>query len=112
VLLVSAVLIAPWRSLIYVGVVTALTGLCGVVYILWVMHRARWLTVYTGISRTGRGTRSSPLWGYGAISAGAITLAASPVGALFIIAGGIVLLVFIGIRNAWDTVTYIAIKRL
>jgi hypothetical protein len=29
--------------------------------------------------------------------------------ALFVLAGGVGLLIFIGIRNAWDTVTYIAI---
>jgi len=42
---------------------------------------------------------------------GAIALAAVPVQALFILAGGVMLLIFIGIRNAWDSVTYIAIDR-
>ncbi len=30
------------------------------------------------------------------------------VDALFVLAGGVVLLIFIGIRNAWDIVTFIA----
>jgi len=46
-LLVSAVLSAPWPSLVSAGVVAALIGLCGVVYILRVMYRTRRLTMYT-----------------------------------------------------------------
>ena len=52
-----------------------------------------------------------PFGAYGAISAGAIALAAVPVQALFTIAGGVMLLIFIGIRNAWDVVTYIATRQ-
>ena len=111
-LLVSAVLSAPWRSLVHPGVVVALIGLYGVAYILRVMHRTRRLTVYTADLEDWTWYTILPFVAYGAISAGAIALAtAASVQALFIVAGGVVLLVFIGIRNAWDIVTYIAIKR-
>jgi hypothetical protein len=33
-----------------------------------------------------------------------------PIPALFVIAAGTVLLLFIGIHNAWDNVTYMAIE--
>ena len=110
-LLVSAVLIAPWRSLVHAAVVAALIGLYGVVYILRVMYRTRRLTVYTADFEDWTWYTILPFVAYGAISAGAIALAAVPVQALFILAGGVVLLIFIGIRNAWDIVTYLAIKR-
>ncbi len=112
-LLVSAVLIAPWRSLVHVGVVVALIGLSGVTYILRVMHRTRRLklTAYTADVEDWIWYTILPFVAYGTISAGAIALAAAPVPALFILAGGVVLLIFIGIRNAWDIVTYIAIER-
>jgi len=35
-----------------------------------------------------------------------------PVPALFIVGGASVLLVFIGIHNAWDTVSHVTIQRL
>ena len=110
-LLVSAVLIAPWRSLVHAAVVVAFIGLSGVAYILRVMHRTRRLTFYTADFEDWMWYTILPFVAYGAISAGAIALAAAPVQALFILAGGVVLLIFIGIRNAWDIVTYIAIVR-
>jgi len=110
-LLVSAVLVAPWPSLVHAGVVVALIGLCGAVYILRVMHRTRRLTMYTADLEDWMWYTILPFVAYGAISAGAIALAASQVQALFILAGGVVLLIFIGIRNAWDIVMYIAIVR-
>jgi len=112
-LLVSAVLIAPWRSLVHAGVVVALIGLSGVAYILRVMHRARRLklTTYTADLEDWTWYTILPFVAYGTISASAIALPTAPVQALFTLAGGVVLLVFIGIRNAWDIVTYIAIER-
>ena len=110
-LLVSAVLIAPWRSLVHAAAVAALIGLFGIAYILRVMHRTRRLTIYTADFEDWIWFTVLPFVAYGAISAGAIALAAAPVQALFILAGGVVLLLFIGIRNAWDIVTYLAIVR-
>jgi hypothetical protein len=110
-LLISAVLIAPWRSLVHAGVVVALIGLVGVVYILRVMYRTRRLSFYTADIEDWMWYTILPFVAHGAISAGAIALAAAPVQALFILAGGVVLLIFVGIRNAWDIVTYITIVR-
>lgn len=50
-----------------------------------------------------------PLFSYGAILGGAITLSAFSAQALFAIGGAAVLMIFIGIHNAWDIVTFIAI---
>jgi hypothetical protein len=110
VLLVSAVLLAPWRSLVHPGVVVSLIGLSGVAYVLRVMHRTTRLTIYTADLEDWAWFSILPLVAYGAMTAGAIALAAAPLQALFIIAGVVVLLIFIGIRNAWDIVTYIAIR--
>ena len=110
-MLVSAVLLAPWHSPIHAGVVVALIGLYGVAYILRVMHRARRLTFYTADLEDWIWFTILPFVAYGAISAGAIALAGAPVRALFIIAGGVLLLIFIGIRDAWDVVTYLMIRR-
>lgn len=108
-LFVSAVLNAPWRSLIQAAVLIGLAGLYGVVYILRVMHRTKSLTAYVPDLEDWTFYTMLPFIAYGAIFAGAIALPAVPVQALFALAGAVVLLIFTGIRNAWDIVTYIAI---
>ena len=52
-----------------------------------------------------------PLVSYTALVATAIVLPGNPAPALFVIGTATVLLLFIGIHNAWDAVTYIAIER-
>ena len=42
--------------------------------------------------------------------AGAIALAKAPEQSLYAIAAGVLLLIFVGIRNAWDVVTFLAIE--
>lgn len=110
-LFVSGTLTAPWDSLVHAGVLVALIGLGGVAYILRVMRRARRLTVYTPDTEDWIWYSILPLGAYGALSAGAIGLAVVPAPALFVLAGGAMLLIFTGIRNAWDVVTYIAVTR-
>jgi len=109
--MVSAVLSAPWRSLVHAGAAAALIGLAGVAYVLRVMHRTRRLTIYTADVEDWAWYTMLPFVAYGAISASATDLGADPVRALFILAAGVVLLIFIGIRNAWDVVTYLAVSR-
>ncbi len=109
-LLVSAVLCAPWRSLLGTGTLLGLTGLWGVVYIIHVMCQARRLSVYSPDLEDWIWYTILPLVAYGAIFAGAIVLFVVPEEALFALAGGVVLLTFIGIRNAWDIVTYIVLE--
>lgn len=107
-LFVSAVLSAPWHLLIHAAVLIGVAGLFGVVYIVRVMFRTARLTTYTPDSEDWTWYTILPFIGYGALFAGAIALPALPAKALFVIAGGVVLLIFIGIRNAWDVVTFIA----
>jgi hypothetical protein len=49
-----------------------------------------------------------PLVAYGVIMIAAIALFTLVVKALFAVGGGVVLLLLIGIRNAWDVVTFLA----
>jgi hypothetical protein len=108
-LLVSAILSVPWRSLVHPATLLGLIGLFGVVYVLRLMYRTRRLTMYSADLEDWAWYTILPLLAYGAILAGAIVLPANPVVALFVLAAGVVLLIFIGIRNAWDIVTFIAI---
>jgi hypothetical protein len=110
-LLVSAVLSAPWPSLVGTSTILGLTGLCGAGYTLRVAHHARRQTRYRPDLEDWVWYAVLPLVGYTVIGAAAIRLPAGPTVALFALAGVTVLLLFIGIHNAWDAVTYHVIER-
>jgi hypothetical protein len=108
-LFISAVLSAPWSGLITPAIVLALAGVYGIVYLLRVTHRTRRLSNYNPDIEDWAWYSVLPFFAYGAILAGAILLAFIPAKGLFVLAGGVLGLIFIGIRNAWDVVTFIAI---
>jgi hypothetical protein len=110
-LLVSAILCAPWPSLAYPAWLLAIFGLYALVYVSRVWFLARRFTAYTPDLEDWIFYTVLPLVGYGAIFIGAIMLDAAPRVAPFVLAGGVLSLIFIGIRNAWDVVTYIAVGR-
>jgi hypothetical protein len=107
-LLVSAILCAPWRSLVYVAVIVGLVGCYGILYLARVARRAKRLTRYTADLDDWMWYTILPLLAYGALLAGAVALNAVPRDALFALAGGVLSLIFIGIRNSWDVVTFLA----
>src|SRR5215472_12673583 len=106
-LLIAALLSAPWPALWPVGLLLGLSGLGGMIYVLIVMRRARRQTHYQPVLEDWLWHTVFPLVSYAALLVAAILLPGYPVPALFIIAAGTLLLLFIGIHNAWDNVTYI-----
>jgi hypothetical protein len=114
VLLVSAILCAPWHSLAWVALLIGLIGLWGVVYslrvILRVIFRIRQQHVYTPDLEDWTWYTILPFVVYVIFLTGAITMALHPALGLFILAAAVIFLIFIGIRNAWDTVTFLAIR--
>jgi len=106
-LLVSAIVSAPWHRLGSAGVALACCGACGIVYTLIVTNRAR-RTTYRPVFEDWLWHVILPLIVYADLLVAAIALQGSPGPALFAIAGGILILLFAGIHNAWDTATYIA----
>jgi hypothetical protein len=109
VLLVSAVLSAPWPDLQGAAIVTGITGLAGVVYSAIVIRRARRTTTYKPEMEDWIWHCALPLIGYGTLFVSSIALDYYHVLALFGVAVFSLLLLFIGIHNAWDTVTYVTI---
>ncbi|HLJ84770.1 MAG TPA: hypothetical protein VKT51_11400 [Candidatus Eremiobacteraceae bacterium] len=109
-LLVSAILSAPWPSLAYPASLLAIAGILADLYILRVWLITKRFKDYTPDFEDWIFYTILPLAAYSVILAGAIMLNSSPV-APFALAAAALLLIFIGIRNAWDVVTYIAIER-
>ncbi|MGA8097307.1 MAG: hypothetical protein WB810_01475 [Candidatus Cybelea sp.] len=108
--LISAILCAPWHSLILPGVSVALVGVYGLVYVTRIMFRTRRLSAYTADLEDWIWYIVMPFGAYGVVAAGAIAYPMVSVKALFAVGGGVVTLIFIGIRNAWDIVTYLALR--
>lgn len=109
-LLISAILVAPWRATTHPAALVALAGLSGIVYVARVTYLARGLTTYVPDLEDWAWYIILPFAAYGAIFFGALGLFVLPLKALFVVAGAIVLLIFVGIRNAWDVVTFLAIR--
>ena len=107
IMLLSANFLAPWHWIWHAAVVAGAIGLYGVGHILKVMFMTRRLQTYTPDLEDWTWFSILPFVSYAAIVAGAILLFSNPRTALFVVAGGIVLLLLIGIRNSWDVVTFI-----
>jgi hypothetical protein len=110
-LLISAIVCAPWHGLAGVAICLGICGAGGVIYTLRVIRHARTQTGYSPDFGDWMWFVAHPFTAYLALLVGAIVLPWHPVLALFLVAGMALLLLFIGIHNAWDTVTYIAITR-
>jgi len=106
-LLVSALLSAPWHSLTPVTVALGICGFLGVFY-GWVTIRRARLSVYQPVWQDWVWHTVVPMIAYAVLLVSSLLLPAYPGRALFLIAAVALLLLFIGIHNAWDTVTFIA----
>ncbi len=80
-------------------------------YLVIVVRRARRQTDYNPVLEDWLWHTVLPLVSYTALVVAAILLPGNPVPTLFVIGAVTVLLLFISIHNAWDTVTYVAIER-
>jgi len=78
--------------------------------VIIVLRRARRQTDYEPVLEDWLWHIVFPLVSYTTLLVAAIVLPGYPAPALFVIAAATVLLLFIGIHNAWDNVTYIALE--
>lgn len=109
-LLVSAIGSAPWPSLFSAANAFAFCGAAGVVYAASVIKRAASQTGYKPDPADWFWYAALPLGAYTALTAAAISLPRYRAEPLFVIAAATLLLLFAGIHNAWDTVTYVAVS--
>jgi drug/metabolite transporter (DMT)-like permease len=111
-LLVSSVLSAPWPSLSITGIALGICGCFGVGYAVVVIRRGRRQTTYQLVMEDWVWHMALPLIAYTALLGAALTLSRHVLVSLFVVAGTALLLLFIGIHNAWDAVTYIALDHV
>jgi len=104
VLLLAAIAAAPWHAMRGASVLWGSIGLLGVGYSIIVARRLRTQNAYQPVFEDWLFHLLLPFAAYGML--GVSALAAGSRGALFTIGAATLLLLFIGIHNAWDAVTY------
>jgi hypothetical protein len=113
VLLLSAFLSAPWHAATGPAVFCGILGAAGITYSILVARRMRTQTAYKPVFEDWLFHFVLPSIAYAALVGSGFAVASHATAGLFLVAAASVLLLFIGIHNAWDAVTYhvIAIAR-
>jgi len=107
VLLLSALLSAPWDGIGTVAIVWGLVGLGGIMYAVVVARRMRAQTVYKPVFEDWLFHVLLPLAAYAMLAGSAFAARSHARPALFLVGAAALLLLFVGIHNAWDTVTHL-----
>jgi hypothetical protein len=106
VLGLAAMLCAPWDGIGAPTIICGLTGIGGVVYAIIVTRRMRGQSAYRPEFEDWLFHVLLPLAAYLMLGVSAYGARSHAREALFGVAGAALLLLFIGIHNAWDAVTY------
>lgn len=106
VLLLSAIISAPWRTFTGPVVLWGLLGLTGFVYEIIVIRRMRNQTVYKPQFEDWLFHFFVPFVAYAILGASAYAARANGYEAMLAAGAAALLLLFTGIHNAWDAVTY------
>jgi len=105
-LLLSAVLRVPWPNITAVAVASLVIGLFGIAYSAIVFRRMRQQTAYRPDAEDWFYFAGLPFAGYVVLTVSAAGMLYRNGVALFGIGAAALILLFTGIHNAWDTVTY------
>ncbi|HJX91567.1 MAG TPA: hypothetical protein VJ372_13785 [Pyrinomonadaceae bacterium] len=109
VLLISAIMSAPWQGLSWVRLVLGTCAIVGVIYGIIVLRRAGAQMNYKPVWEDWLWHAVLPLIAYTLLLLSSVLIRSYTQRTLFVIATVALLLLFVGIHNAWDTVTYIAL---
>jgi len=111
VLLLSAILTTPWRSLVGVAAALGVCGAAGLIYAAIVWRRAVRQKDYDPVTEDWIWHVVLPFLAYGLLAGAAVAIPLRATSALFAVGAASLLLLFIGIHNAWDTVTYLMLEQ-
>ena len=106
VLLISAILNVPWGAIMAASVLWSIVGMAGIVYAVVVARRMRTQAAYRPVLEDWMFHAMLPLAAYAALALSALFAGSNPAGALLCVGASSLLLLFIGIHNAWDSATY------
>ena len=98
----------PWQAISSAGLALGTCGVAGIGYMAIVVRRARRQTGYAPVLEDWLWHCIFPLIAYVTLLLTALVLRRDPPRCLLVIGATALLLLFSGIHNAWDSVTYIA----
>lgn len=105
-LLLSALIRAPWKAVTPVAVLWGLVGLSGVAYAFIIARRMRAQTTYRPEFEDWLFHVLLPFAAYAVLALSTLAAPSHMGEALFGVGASALMLLFIGIHNAWDAVTY------
>ncbi|HEV8400273.1 MAG TPA: hypothetical protein VGQ18_10590 [Gemmatimonadales bacterium] len=111
VLLISAVLSAPWPNLQQASVGVGLGALAGLVYMVIVLRRLLQPTTYAKVMEDWVWHGALPFVAYVALLFAHMGLRHEEGWGLYAVGGATLLLLSVGIHNAWDTVVYMVVSQ-
>jgi|SRR5215467_526547 len=111
-LLLSAVLRVPWHSIGAFAIVWAIVGVAGIAYGVVVARRMRRQDAYQPVLEDWLFHPVLPVAAYALLAVSALAASSHEREALFGVATAVLLLLFIGIHNAWDAVAYHVLVRV
>ena len=106
VLFLSAIVSAPWHGIGPAAILWGLIGFGGIIYSIIVTRRLRVQIAYKPVLEDWLFHVLLPIAAYAAMAVSACVACSHERPALFLVAASALLLLFIGIHNAWDIVTY------
>lgn len=106
VFFLSALIRAPWKTLTSIAAIWGIFGLIGVVYSVIVARRMRTQSTYKPVFEDWLFHVWLPLITYAILAVSTFVVSSYTRETLFGVGASTLLLLFIGIHNSWDTVTY------
>ncbi|HEX5282888.1 MAG TPA: hypothetical protein VFW30_02125 [Bryocella sp.] len=107
VLALAAVEVMPWRRLAPVSILWAVAGILGIVYTSITARRFQTQRAYTPVLVDWIYRIILPYLGYSCLATAALLVRPHPTAALFDVAAVTLLLLFVGIHDAWDNATFL-----
>jgi len=106
VLLIAAVVTTPGHTVLTLTAALIAVGLAGTVYATTVIIQARKQRGYKPVLEDWIWHAGLPVVAYVWLFAGGVFVPRAPAAALYCVAGAVLLLLFIGIHNAWDAAVW------
>ena|SRR5947208_6649230 len=111
VLLLSATTVAPWQGVAGIRGFWGLVGIGGIFYSVIVLTRMRKQTAYKPVFEDWLFHSILPFLAYASLLGAALVVPSANRTGLFMAGAVALLLLFVGIHNAWDTATYHVLVR-
>jgi hypothetical protein len=105
-LLISALIRVPWPNLLTGALTGGVVGVCGVIYMAFTVYRMQRQSFYQLDLEDWTFHVLLPFLAYGALTISSAAAISYTYNAMFGVGAATLLLLFIGIHNAWDAVAY------